>query len=269
MNSIPYYGGKHNLLPELLKLIPQHFHYCEPFCGSAKLFFALPPAPAETLNDSNGKLITFYEVAKDPVESEKLLLLCEKTLHSESQFKRAKKILKNERGYTKAYIAWATWCILIQSHGAILASNSGWSFSYDNRPKQIAVSRISFHKRNIDQICKRLENVSLFCKDALKIIENADSKKTFFYIDPPYPEANQGHYKGYKMVDFLKLLDLVQKIEGKFLLSSGDYHELDKIAREQRWNQKKIKAISTAGKGSKKERDEVLTWNYDVQKKLF
>lgn len=267
MNSIPYYGGKHNLLPELLKLIPQHFHYCEPFCGSAKLFFALPPAPAETLNDSNGKLITFYEVAKDPVESEKLLLLCVKTLHSESQFKRAKKILKNGKGYTKADIAWATWCVLIQSHGAILGSSTGWTQSRlkTNRKSSMVV----FHKKNIEAICKRLENVSIFCRDALRIIKNTDSKVTFFYIDPPYPGANQGHYKGYKMVDFLKLLDLVQKIEGKFLLSSGDYHELDKIVREQRWNQKKIKAVSVAGKGSRKERNEILTWNYNVQKKLF
>jgi DNA adenine methylase len=42
----------------------------------------------------------------------------------------------------------------------------------------------------------------------------------FFYLDPPYVGANQGHYDGYTQEDFDALLITLESLKDKFLLSS-------------------------------------------------
>ena len=37
---ITYWGGKQQLLPKILPLIPLHRQYCEPFFGGGALYFA-------------------------------------------------------------------------------------------------------------------------------------------------------------------------------------------------------------------------------------
>jgi DNA adenine methylase len=57
-------GGKRNLIKRILPLIPEHRIYVEPFCGSAKLFFAKEPSKYEVISDTNGELINFFLVLK-------------------------------------------------------------------------------------------------------------------------------------------------------------------------------------------------------------
>ena len=57
---ISYYGGKQNMLSELLPLIPKHESYIEPFFGGGALFFAKTPSPLEVINDTNQLMINFY-----------------------------------------------------------------------------------------------------------------------------------------------------------------------------------------------------------------
>ena len=60
MNSpIPYLGGKSRLAQQILRRLPDHTCYCEPFCGSAKILFAKTPSKCEVLNDADGELVTF------------------------------------------------------------------------------------------------------------------------------------------------------------------------------------------------------------------
>lgn len=62
-------GGKRQLLPELLELLPSSFGgYYEPFIGGGALFFELAPEKA-VINDNNKELVLAYQVIKDDVES--------------------------------------------------------------------------------------------------------------------------------------------------------------------------------------------------------
>jgi hypothetical protein len=47
-----------------------------------------------------------------------------------------------------------------------------------------------------------------------------DAPDAFFYLDPPYAGADQGHYGGYAQEGFDALLGLLEGIKGKFPLSS-------------------------------------------------
>jgi DNA adenine methylase len=61
---LSYYGGKQQLAPAILGLIPEHRIYCEPFLGGAAVFFAKEPSKVEIINDCNGEIVNFYEVLK-------------------------------------------------------------------------------------------------------------------------------------------------------------------------------------------------------------
>lgn len=61
-------GGKTNLLPELLRLVPPSFGtYHEPFVGGGAVFFALRP-PRAILSDANPELINCYTRVRDDVD---------------------------------------------------------------------------------------------------------------------------------------------------------------------------------------------------------
>jgi hypothetical protein len=82
--------------------------------------------------------------------------------------------------------------------------------------KKMANKRAGFNT----EYAIRLQQVQIECCDALWIIGSRDTPETFFYLDPPYVGANQGHYDGYTQMDFDALLRALEDLTGKFLLSS-------------------------------------------------
>lgn len=54
---------------------------------------------------------------------------------------------------------------------------------------------------------------------AFQVIESFDSPQTVFYVDPPYPETNQGHYGGFTQQDFVNLVEQLKACKGAVLLS--------------------------------------------------
>src|SRR5262245_56921279 len=60
-----YYGGKMVLADDIAAVLPEHDHYVEPFAGSLAVLLAKRPSRAETVNDLDGRLITFWRVLRD------------------------------------------------------------------------------------------------------------------------------------------------------------------------------------------------------------
>ena len=80
------------------------------------------------------------------------------------------------------------------------------------------------------------KDVQISCRDALKVIKNRDSPETFFYLDPPYPGAVQGHYYGYSEKNLADLLTILVKLKGRFILSNYWTETLRTAVDENRWN---------------------------------
>ena len=71
-------------------------------------------------------------------------------------------------------------------------------------------SQIQLRKELFNDVySKRLERASIFSRDALDVICKTDHEDTFHYIDPPYLNTDMGHYGGYTIEDFEKLLRLL------------------------------------------------------------
>ncbi len=255
---ITYYGGKQRLCAKILRLIPEHTLYCEPFLGGAAVFFAKKPSRVEILNDTNRVLMNFYEVVKhDYASLEKEI---KSTLHSRDLYEKASIIYNHPGLFDKVKLAWAVWVLSCQSFG----SKFDTSWSIGRKSEWTAKNTINRRNRFTDEYALRLENVQLECTDALYIISSRDSENSFFYCDPPYFNSDCGHYDGYSEADFIALLETLSSIKGKFLLSSYPSDVLKEYITKHGWRHQTIEQRSSVnnktGKAGKK--FEVLTSNY-------
>lgn len=249
----------------ILPLIPKHNLYCEPFCGGAAVFWGKEPSPVEVINDLNTEVINFYSVMQ--TKFEELYKLVQATLHSRKLHSDADVIYRSPHLFTDVDRAWAFWVQCNQSFSSNIGA--GWGYA---RKKNSCEKKTHFNKDRFKEVFRdRLKFVQIECNNALKVIASRDSEDTFFYVDPPYPEAHQGHYAGYRMSDFEELLNLLANIKGKFLLSSYDYEQLDSAVKKHKWHQFKKEMVVTAcvaQKGQKREKKkiEVFTSNFALPK---
>src|ERR1035437_7941537 len=211
---LSYYGGKQILSKEIISLIPKHNLYCEPFFGGGAVFFFKDPSHVEVINDSNGELINFYKVIKN--DFKKLQKEIQTSLHSRKLHAQADVIYKHPELFNEIQRAWAVWMLANQSYASKLNGSWGFDKNESMSPKKLYEKRKAF----LVIYAERLDKVQIECTDALRVIKTFDTKESFFYCDPPYFNAHQGHYKGYTQQDFEKLLDALSLIKGNFLLSS-------------------------------------------------
>jgi len=254
---ITYYGGKQTMLPYILPLIPEHQLYVEPFFGGGAVFWAKQPTKVEIINDFNANVYNFYQVLK--TDFQQLKTLVERTLVSREAYKHALVIYHSPFVFTPVERAWAFW----------YATNCGFS-------NQINNSRITNNGKNVialnnkikefnDIYSERLQTVQIENNDALSVIEHRDTPATFFYIDPPYVGADQGHYGGYTQEHFDALLSVLTKVKGKFLLSSYHNPELSRLVAEYGWYQQEIALHLGSANTKGKKRLEILTANYPIK----
>jgi len=116
----------------------------------------------------------------------------------------------------------------------------------------------------IAAIRERVELTQIECNDAIRVIESRDTPDTFFYCDPPYFNANMGHYGGYSRQDFTNLLNALANIKGKFLLSSYPSDLLKEYTQKQGWKTFVIHRKLGMRKEEERNKTEVLTMNYEV-----
>jgi DNA adenine methylase len=258
---LSYYGGKQQLATRILGMIPEHQVYCEPFCGGAAIFFAKEPSKVEIINDTNGEIINFYEVLKrDFVALEREI---EISLHSRKQHRQAWVIYSNPDMFDRVKRAWAVWMLANCSYGCKLDGGFGYDRTGGNS-KKLANKRTDFDVN----YAIRLQQVQIECCDALRIIQSRDTPETFFYLDPPYPGTEQGHYDGYTQMDFDALLELLTTIQGKFLLSSFRNKSLADFTRRLGWHTVELRlssAMTHGGGRTPRNKVEVLTANYSIK----
>jgi DNA adenine methylase len=258
---INYYGGKTMLVKDILPLIPQHTVYTEVFFGGGAVFFAKEPAKIEFINDINKMVVNFYKVAKKQFPQLKSEI--ETTLHSEEQYLEARKIYfdaeKHNIQANDVLRAWALFVLSQQTFMSIL--DASWKY---NRNRSFA-NTFQNKKTMFDETyVKRLESTSVFCRDALRVLENTDCEDAFHFIDPPYFNADMGHYGGYTENDFENLLKLSENLKGKFMITSYDSEILKRYAEKNNWHQifKTMPLSASPKAGATK--TEVFTMNYKL-----
>jgi DNA adenine methylase len=219
---ISYYGGKQRLAPYIVPILQKipHTVRCIPFAGGLGIFYAWPKSYItnndhyrEIINDNSELLINLYRVAREnPQEFDRII---QYTPYSQSEHQRAIHICKNPDGFDDLQKAWAYYTNIQQSFANVL--NAGWGVTVMGHNRAATWDNA---RQRIPACLERLKDVHIACEDALRCIERWDSPQTLFYCDPPYPEANQGHYEGYSLEDWAALCDCLDSIEGSYVLSN-------------------------------------------------
>ena len=233
-------GNKYPIRNEIIKRIPEHTIYVEPFVGSGAILFSKEPSQIEIINDLDKTVFENFNMLKEANPD-----ISAYTLHSGKEniqkFVDCDHESKENQLLKRMYVSANTFSSV--GRGKIFKPDSG--------------------KQKIKRIkpCKeRLTNVQIFNTDFKEIIEQYDSEETFFFLDPPYENSKQDLYK-HHIFDYVEFLNILKKIKGKFLLTMNDSENIQDIFKE--FNIDRIIVIGNYLKtiGSK-DRKELIITNY-------
>lgn len=216
-SPIRYFGGKNQLAPRIVQLIPPHQTYVEPFAGGASVFFAKKPSPVEILNDADSDVVNFYRVLRDEKKFKRFFKLVSLTPFSREEFYFARENLeKTEDDVEKARL----WFVLARQ------SFGGGQESFATSLKRNQAKEFFNTVEKLPEIHERIKNAHIENYDFRKILEIYDDAQTFFYLDPPYVSETRrsGEYKHeMTLEDHQDLVQILLKIKGQAVLSGYDH----------------------------------------------
>lgn len=256
-------GGKRQLLPELLKHVPEKIRtYREPFLGGGALFFALADRLTDArLSDANAELVTAYDGIKhfDLGRIESLLRHHEST-HSREHFRSVR-----EARDLPWYAATARMIYLNRAgfNGLYRVNKSGqFNVPWGKR------ETVSFDYDNLRACSSALQSAQVFTADFRVAIAEAQDGD-FVYCDPPYvPNSETANFTTYTRDGFtledqhaLKRCALAAKERGaNVLLSNSDTWKTREIY--EGWNMRTVQARRSINRDGAKRGPvgELLIW---------
>lgn len=266
---LKWVGGKRQLLPKLLPLVPEFEFYCEPFLGGGAMLFALQPEKA-IVNDFNAELVNVYEVVRDDVES----LIANLELHENT-----KEHFYEVRGKDRDKQAYSELTKVERASRIVYLNKTCYNGLYRvNSAGQLNAPFGSYKNPNIVN-ADGLRSVSeYFNKADVSIMQGSyiDAlsdlpKGSFVYLDPPYdPVSDTAAFTGYTAGGFSKkdqvrLRECCDELDSrgiKFMLSnSATDFILDQYSGYHIETVKAARAINSNG-AKRGAVDEVVVMNY-------
>jgi len=237
-------GGKKFMASRLVRMIPEHKTYVEAFMGGGAVFWKKNKSEKEVINDLDPRIVRAYKFIQDITEEQWTELKKMYWTANKKVFGEILKDFKNSDG-----TRWFHDFIYLKQF-----SNLGEMKSFENRDLGTTWNGVN----NLMRMKERLKNVEILNKDYKTVIKMFDAEDTFFYLDPPYPNAA---YVWNSMPKESDIEEAISGIKGKFLLS----YELTKAFGK--FNKTTIELMSIASPQQKKvnyQKKELLVSNYKI-----
>jgi DNA adenine methylase len=256
-SPLGYLGGKSRLAKRIVEKIPSHTTYVEPFCGGAWVYFTKKPSRVEILNDRDGELVSFWNVIRHHLPE--FLRCLDFSLVSREQFKKESR--QDPELLTDVQRAVRYYRLQRMGYGGKTVNRSfGTSIASPNSLNLHTV------EDKLKETHKRMARTTIENLDACDCITRYDSKESFFYIDPPYWNADF-YAVSFKEQDFDRLAQTLRSLKGKFILSLNDTPEVRAIFADFRIESIQTKYSLGNSKVSKEtrstDRKEVLIHNLE------
>lgn len=235
MNSaLIYFGGKWKSAKWIIQFFPKHDLYVEPFGGAASVLLQKTPAKMEIYNDLSSDVYNFFWVLRNKPTN--LIKRISRTPFSREQFNKRFAHLKNPNRVIRA------WAFLYASYMGIGgAPITNRKTGYRGNTKRYETSIYTVWKgvpNNLIEVAERLRRVNIHNRDYAWILQQYDSKKTLFYIDPPYVHSTRKSKVIYnKEMENHQQRELVNKVcnlQGYVILSGYD-NKIYKSLEERGW----------------------------------
>jgi DNA adenine methylase len=196
---LKWVGGKRQLLPELLRRVPQSFGtYYEPFLGGGALYFALNPSRA-VLSDLNQELITAYQVVADDVE--RLIQSLAGHLHDKDYYYALRGADRRPE--------FKRWGAIRRTSRMLYLNRTCYNGLYRVNSKglfNVPFGRYSNPRivdpENLRACAQALGSAQIRCEPFLAVEQQA-KKGDFIYFDPPYvPLSGTSNFTSYAKEGF-------------------------------------------------------------------
>lgn len=253
---LKYPGAKNKIAKKIIRYIPQHEVYLEPFFGSGAVFFNKNKSYLETINDIDLDIFNYFNVLrKDPKTlAESLKLTC----YSRAEYEASYVYDENDDEIEKAR-KFAVRCYM--GFGASNRYKNGFRSSQQGSSPKVTKLWDDFPDKLYQASC-RLKDAQIENLDALELIKRYDTKDCFIYLDPPYvPELRKKYlYKHeYNDEQHESLLKAIVSHPGKIMLSGYETEIYKKYLSG--WTCVKLINQTESGKA----KTECLYMNYQIE----
>lgn len=182
---VRYHGGKWRLGAWIIRHMPRHRIYVEPFGGGGSVLLQKPRSYAEVYNDLDGEIVNLFRVARD--HGEALASACELTPFARNEFEHAYEpagdpLEQARKTLIRSFMGFGSACVSGQVTGFRANSNrSGTIPAHDwmNFPSHLRA------------VVQRLRGVVIENRDALEVMSKHDGVDTVHYVDPPYVHSTR------------------------------------------------------------------------------
>lgn len=250
-----YPGSKRRIAPWIVKHMPPHHSYLEPFFGSGAVLFAKSPAKIETINDLDGDVVNFFRVIRNPETRKQLQEWLTYTPYSRQIYDEACERVPDSPVEQAGYFAVRS----MQSYGFRLSDKCGWKRDVQGREAAYAVKNWDELPESLTDIASRLKAVQIENRSALELIKTFNHEKVLIYADPPYvlSTRNRRQYR-YEMTDddHCELLEMFCRSKAMVMISGYDCELYDTYLHG--WHKEQIEARAQSGS----KRVETIWMNY-------
>lgn len=206
---IGYPGGKDHLADQILKHMPAHRVYVEPFAGGLGVYWKKDPAKIEVISDLDGQLVKFYKGFRCSA-----LRAC---------VSKNPPTVKNRIRFTQAFRKGTSETCPYFMARRLSFNNNGKDVNYTSAAKQVGKKVLS----KCDEVESRLRRTRILNQDYRKVVRKYDAKDAFIYLDPPYLMRAKGLYKHEgDEVSIKEVCNIARSAKGKVLISQYDNAEV-------------------------------------------
>lgn len=267
---LKWHGGKHYLAPWIIDHFPAHMHYVETHFGGGSVFFCLDgDGVSEVINDINGSVMNFWAVLADDEALRQLKRILEATPFSEPLWHQSAELMIPRCDPMEVDIDAAA-AFFIRCRQSRQGTMQSFATLSKRRTQRGMNEQVSAWLSSIDGLKAthaRLKRAVILNKDAVDVIRSEDSEVTLFYCDPPYLPDTRSTPKVYthemSEEQHIALLDALEGIKGKFVLSGYDHPLYEEYAEENGWHRTEKQIDNKAsGKKVKEIKTECLWMNF-------
>ena len=246
-------GNKFPMREEIIRLIPNHKFYVEPFLGSGAIFYNKPA------NMSQKNILN--DLDKHTYDQHRLLMEAPEDPAKYPQPMNT--IPEIKRFYRKTAKTTAQRLIHEKIEACNGFSGSPVHFSYGIYRKADPTKIL----KNLSHYQSRLKhNTTLLNQDYAAVVRKYDSPTTFFFFDPPYEKTRSVYgYGEHKNFDFDRLREVLRGIRGKFLMTINDSPNMRALFKEFRIKTTKVYARWSRKTKKATDRKELLIMHYSAK----
>lgn len=181
--ALRYMGGKWRLPPWIIKHMPPHRTYVEPYGGAASVLLRKARVFQEIYNDLDGEIVNLFRVLRDSAGAAELARLVELTPWARQEFELSYEVSPDpveaaRRTVVRSFMGFG-------STAVALRRKTGFRSGSDRNGKHPARDFAGMPDALL-AICERLRGVVIENRPALQVMAASDDPATLIYADPPY-----------------------------------------------------------------------------------